>query len=226
MTQRPRLEAVLFDMDGTLVDSEKVWQGALADLADHYGGVLSPAARHALIGATTGESMEIFFRALGQPDQDHDAAGAWLEARVMAIGSAGVVWRPGARELLLAARAAGVKTALATATGRPITEAMLDTIGRGNFDVTITDDDVANGKPHPDPYRTAAAKLGVETGNCVAIEDSPTGAASAVAAGCSVLAVPSEVDLSDLAGVTIARSLEDVDLAFLESLVVGRAGGA
>jgi HAD superfamily hydrolase (TIGR01509 family) len=214
-----KLEAVLFDMDGTLVDSEKVWQAALQDLAARHGARLSDRGRAALIGATTAESMSILFEDIGQPGADHDSGGHWLEARVMELFAGGLIWRPGARELLLAIRAAGIKTALVTATARHITEAMLDTLGRDNFDVTVTDDDVTHGKPHPEPYRFAARYLGVEPANCVAIEDSPTGITSALGAGCVVLAVPAEVDLSHLTAVTHSRSLVDVDLEMLRGLI-------
>jgi HAD superfamily hydrolase (TIGR01509 family) len=219
-----QLGAVLFDMDGTLVDSEKVWQRALTDLAASHGATISDKALNALIGTTTAESMEILYNDIGQSWQDHEAGGRWLEERVMALFAEGVRWRPGARELLLSVRAAGIKTALVTATPRHITEAMLDTIGRENFDVVVTDDDVANGKPHPEPYAHASAVLAVPPSHCVAIEDSPTGCASALAAGCAVLAVPAEVDLSHLMAVTHARSLTEVSVAFLRQLIAQRSG--
>jgi HAD superfamily hydrolase (TIGR01509 family) len=213
------LAAVLFDMDGTLVDSEKTWQAALADLARHHGTALSAETLRAMLGATTADAMTIFYAAIDQPESDHVAGGDWLEARVKALFAGGLAWQPGARELLAGVRAAGLKTALVTATARHITEVMLDTIGRANFDVVITDDDVVNGKPHPDPYEAAARALGVTTAECVAIEDSPAGCASAVAAGCAVLAVPAEVDLSHLTAVTHAWSLTGVDVAFLRRMV-------
>ncbi len=206
-------------MDGTLVDSEKVWQAGLEDLAEHHGVTLSVAARTAMLGTRTDDAMEIFYADIDQTWQDHAAGGRWLEARVMTLFGGGIAWRPGAQELLAAVRAAGIRTALVTATARHITEVMLDAMGREYFDVVITDDDVVNGKPNPDPYQTAAAALGVPTGLCVAIEDSPTGCASALAAGCAVIAVPAEVDLSHLDAVTHVRSLTDVDVPFLQKLI-------
>ena len=144
--------------------------------------------------------MEILFADIGRPDAGPARRpGAWLEARVMTLFAHDVAWQPGARELLAAVRAAGLKTALVTATGRPITEVMLDTMGRENFDVTITErrrQRAASRIRSPTGWRRP--KLGVATGTAWPIEDSPLGIASAVAAGCVVLAVPSEVDLSEL----------------------------
>jgi HAD superfamily hydrolase (TIGR01509 family) len=225
MTDATTLQAVLFDMDGTLVDSEKVWQAALGELAERHGARLSDETRRAMLGTTTPVAMKILYDEIDQPWQDHEAGGRWLEDRVMAMFAGGVMWRPGARELLLAVKAAGIKTALVTATVRHITEAMLDTLGRENFDVVITDDDVTLGKPNPEPYECAAAALGVPTDHCVAIEDSPTGCAAALAAGCAVLAVPAEVDLSHLTAVTHARSLVDIDVAFLRRLIRDTTAG-
>jgi beta-phosphoglucomutase-like phosphatase (HAD superfamily) len=91
------LLAVLFDMDGTLVDSEKTWQIALSDLAADHGGTLSDGARRALLGATTEDSMKIVYADLQQPWRDHEAGGRWLEARVMELFRLGLDWRPGAR---------------------------------------------------------------------------------------------------------------------------------
>lgn len=221
VTKTGVLGAVLFDMDGTLVDSEKVWQVALDELAADLGGRLSLAARLSMIGMTTPEAIEILHRDLGLTGRSVAEDGQALESRMMSLVESGLVFRPGAYELLSAVRAAGVRTALVTATVRRIVEVMLDTIGRHNFDVVVTHDDVANGKPHPEPYASAAAALGVDPRDCVAIEDSITGATSALAAGCAVMAVPSEIDLSPLRGVTHVDSLMAVDVALLRQLVSG-----
>jgi len=206
-------------MDGTLVDSEKVWDVGLADLAAHYGGALSVAARQSMVGTSMVESMTILHDDLAQPWRDPTASTRWLEARVMELFADGLVWRPGARDLLAAVRAAGVPTALVTATRRPLVEVALRTIGPENFDAVVCGDEVTRTKPHPEPYLAAAALLGAPIARCVAIEDSPTGVASARAAGARVLAVPCEVALSDVDGVTVVPSLATVDVAFLARLV-------
>jgi HAD superfamily hydrolase (TIGR01509 family) len=216
------LVAVLFDMDGTLVDSEKVWQVALDELAAEWGGVMSEPVRKAMIGSTTARAIQMLHEDMGLIGRDVAADSDLLEDRMMTLCAGQLDFRPGAYELLTAVRAAGYKTALVTATVRRIVEVMLDTIGRENFDIVVTHDDVVNGKPDPEPYRTAAAALGAFPGDCVAIEDSPTGAASASTAGCVVFAVPSEVDLSRLTGVTHVASLTDVDVDFLRKAIETR----
>ncbi len=210
-------------MDGTLVDSEKVWQVALDELAAELGGQMSAAARQAMIGATTPRAMQILHDDLGLTGRDVYADGDQLEDRMMTLCGARLAFRPGALELLSEIRAAGIPTALVTATVRRIVDVMLETIGRHRFDAVVTHNDVVNGKPDPEPYLAAAAALGVDPADCVAIEDSPTGAASAAGAGCVVLAVPSELDLSHLRGVTHVASLADVDVEYLRA-AVGSAG--
>jgi HAD superfamily hydrolase (TIGR01509 family) len=214
-----QLEAVLFDMDGTLVDSEKLWQRALEELAATLGAELPRALRESMVGATTPQAIASLYDAIGQPWRNVADGARWLDDRVMTLFKEGMTWRPGAQRLLAAVRGERVPTALVTATERPLVEVILGTIGRENFDVIVTDDDVTLGKPHPEPYASAAAALGVPTANCVAIEDSPTGVASALAAGCVVVAVPAEVDLSHVAGVTHVASLTTVDVAFLREAV-------
>jgi HAD superfamily hydrolase (TIGR01509 family) len=213
------LAAVLFDMDGTLVDSEKIWDVGLNELAARYGGVLSAAARAEMIGTSMVESMRILHDDLGQPWRDPRISVAWLERRVRQLFAADLVWRPGARELLAEVRAGGVPTALVTATRRHLVEVALTTIGAANFDAVVCGDEVDEAKPHPQPYRRAAAMLGAHPSRCVAIEDSPTGTASARAAGCVVLAVPCEIELSDVDGLVVVESLRGVDLAYLRELV-------
>jgi HAD superfamily hydrolase (TIGR01509 family) len=210
---------VLFDMDGTLVDSEKVWNIALHELAAHAGGELSLPARLAMIGSSMASSMRILRDDLGQPDRDEAADVAWLERRVAELFADGLVWRPGAWELLTAVRAAGLPTALVTSTSRRLVEVALATLGRENFDVVVCGDEVPAPKPDPAPYRTAARLLGVPIADCVAIEDSPAGMASAVASGAAVLAVPAELELPPTDGVHLRDTLEGVDALFLTGLL-------
>ncbi|WP_306214933.1 HAD family hydrolase [Actinoplanes sp. RD1] len=209
---------MLFDMDGTLVDSEKVWDVALHELAARAGGTLSPAARQAMVGSSMRVSMQILRDDLGQPDRDEAVDVAWIEGRVEELFAAGLVWRPGAMELLAAVRAAGLPTALVTSTGRRLVEVALGTLGRDNFNAVVCGDEVSAPKPDPAPYRRAADLLGVPIDQCVAIEDSPTGMASALASGARVIAVPAELELPPTDGVHLRESLTGVDVAFLSSL--------
>jgi HAD superfamily hydrolase (TIGR01509 family) len=214
------LQAVLFDMDGTLVDSEKLWSLALDDLATNYGGQLSPAAREAMVGTNMAASMRLFHDDLGL-DGDIVESQGLLEERVKELIQLGLPWRVGAQELLHEVRAAGIPTALVTATHRHVVEVALPVLGPEHFDVVVCGDEVTETKPHPEPYLQAARLLGVSPERCVAIEDSPTGAAAAEAAGCAVLAVPSEVEVPPGERRTILASLSGIDLAYLRALTTG-----
>lgn len=206
-------------MDGTLVDSEKLWDVALRELAAEYGGTLSDAARRAVIGTSMAESMRIVHDDLGQPERDPQVSIDWINARILELFRTGLRWRPGAMTLLRAVRAAGIPTALVTSSGRPLVEVALDTLGRDSFDAVVCGDEVDLAKPHPEPYLTAAKLLGVPIGRCVAIEDSATGVASALAAGAAVLAVPAEVPIAPIEGVHQVESLTAADLELLAALL-------
>ncbi|MET7868062.1 HAD family hydrolase [Micromonospora taraxaci] len=214
---------MLFDMDGTLVDSEKLWDIALQELAREYGGDLSVEARQSIIGTAMAESMRILHDDLGQPERDPEISAAWINARILELFRTGLPWQPGAFELLGAVRAARIPTALVTSSPRALVEIALDTLGRDNFDTVVAGDEVVAAKPHPEPYLTAARRLGVPIERCVAIEDSPTGVASALASGAAVLAVPAEVALASTAGVHQVESLTGVDLDLLAALLADRA---
>jgi HAD superfamily hydrolase (TIGR01509 family) len=215
------LAAVLWDMDGTLLDSEKLWDIGVRELSVELGGEMSDEIRHALIGASAPNALRIIFEGLGlEPDPPAMAAASrWLERRVIELMSGPIPWRPGAPEALAAVRAAGLRTGLVTNTGRAITELCLDTLGRDNFDVSVCGDEVTNGKPAPDPYLRAAELLGVPAGHCVAVEDSVTGSASAAAAGCAVLVIPCEIPVPSRPGYTFRDSLIGLtveDLAIIQ----------
>jgi HAD superfamily hydrolase (TIGR01509 family) len=186
------------------------------------GGVLSDRARLAMVGTSMAESMRLFRDDLGLPDRPEAPDAAWLVDRVHELFGEGLVWRPGAAELLYAVREAGIPTALVTSTGRRLVEVALKTLGAENFDVVVCGDEVAKPKPDPEPYRTAAELLGVPISRCVAVEDSPSGTASALAAGAAVLAVPAELELPPTDGVHLRSSLVGVSPAFLADLLAAR----
>ncbi len=219
------VDGILFDMDGTLVDSEKVWSVGLDQLAAYLGGRLSDAARHAMVGTSMGQSMRILHADLGV-DADEAESVRYLEERVSAMFADGLIWRPGAPELLAAVRSAGIPTALVTATRRHLVEVALLTLGPANFDAVVAGDDLDETKPHPAPYRTAAHLLRGDPTRCVAIEDSPNGIASAQAAGCVVIGVPCEVGLGHLENVHLVDSLADLTVDGLRDLVAARTACA
>lgn len=212
------LSAVLFDMDGTLMDSERLWAIGLRDLCDRLGGELTDSLRTRLVGMDQRESMEVVHTEFGLSFDAIDDSTAWLIARMKHIFAAGVVWRPGAKRLLHEVRSAGVATALVTATGRELVDVIIDTIGAHNFDATIVGDEVTHNKPDPEPYLTAMKTLRLGPADCLAIEDSNTGVTSAGRAGCPVLAVPSEVPIAARPGITIRDTLHGVDLARLREI--------
>lgn len=214
--------AVLFDMDGTLTDSEKLWTIALGEYAVVRGGELSDTVRAGMVGSNMRRSMQLLLEDLRLPagEKDVDAAADWVEARVGELFRSDLPWRPGAREAVLAVRRAGVPTALVTSTIRSLTEIALDTLGRENFDTTVCGDEVGGrNKPDPQPYLQAARALGVDPGRCVAFEDSPTGMASAVEAGCATVGVPCEVPLEAGSRSVVWPTLEGFELDRLAELV-------
>ncbi|AKK30646.1 HAD family phosphatase [Mycobacterium sp. EPa45] len=191
------MRAVLWDMDGTLVDSEKLWDVAINELYTRHGRVLTPEIRDATVGGSADGVIRIVFADLGlDPDPEHMAQIAdWMHDYVGELFTSGLPWCPGARELLDALLAEGVPMALVTNTRRGLTENALNSIGRHYFSVTVCGDEVPDGKPAPDVYLRAAELLGLMAEDCLAIEDSTTGTAAAEAAGCPVLVVPNEVEV-------------------------------
>lgn len=215
-------QAVLFDMDGTLVDSERVWDTGIEELAALLGGTLDPDVRARMVGTNEDASVLMLLESLDRPLAEAPDRQAWLRRRMKELFAHGVDWKPGARELLLESRAAGVPTALVTSTPRELADVIIDQIGSGNFDLTVCGDEVDHRKPDPEPYLATAAKLGVDITRCVVIEDSVSGVMSALAAGAVTIAVPSEVALPDDLPVRPLDTLEGVDLAHLRTLQPGR----
>ncbi|SDT36940.1 HAD family hydrolase [Microlunatus soli] len=183
--------AVLFDMDGTLFDSERLWDVSLEELATGLGGTLSPAARLAVVGSNLIDTVRMVHADVGV-DGDHLQSARWLLQRTRELFAEGVPWRPGAEQLLDAVRSAGVPTALVTGSYRSLVEVVLGQLAPDTFDVVVCGDEVTKPKPDPEPYLAAAATLDLDPRRCVALEDSANGIASATAAGCLVVAVPED----------------------------------
>ena len=214
------MKAVLFDMDGTLVDSEKLWEVALQVLYSRLGGELTPAVREATVGGSAESLMQIIYTDLGlNPDADEMAAHSdWLHDYTADLFDGGLPWCDGARELLDTLADSAVPMALVTNTRRALTERALDSIGRHYFAASVCGDEVVRAKPAPDPYQRAAALLGFDPAQCLAIEDSVTGAASAEDAGCPVLVVPNDVEVPDSARRRHVTSLLGLDVARLREI--------
>ncbi|BAN04025.1 HAD family hydrolase [Ilumatobacter coccineus] len=195
-------QALLVDMDGTIVDSEPYWIETEGELVAEFGGTWTADDAHSVVGfALIDAAVEL--RDRGGVDLEPEAIVARLLDRVIERCGEHLPWRPGARDLLIEARDAGVPCVLVTMSWRRFADAVIDAAPDGVFVGSVTGDEVVNGKPAPDPYLAGAALLGLDPSECVAIEDSPTGVASALAAGCRTLAVPHVVDVEPQAGVTI-----------------------
>lgn len=185
--------AVLFDMDGLLVDSEPLWTVAESELADRLGGVFTPQIKVAMIGQRLEMAVPILLTMLDTPASlaaDPAVEGQWLLDRMTELFSTELPLQPGAEELLDAVNGVGVPAALVSSSFRQLVDAVLVTLGAQRFVVTIAGDEVAESKPHPEPYLTAARRLGLPAWRCVVIEDSEAGARSAAAAGCPCVLVP------------------------------------
>ncbi len=212
------LQAVLWDLDGTLVDTEPAWIAAEYRLVESFGGSWDDAHARALVGNPLLVSAA-YIREHGGVELPLDEIVDRLLGEVVAAVERGIVWRPGARRLLAELRAAGVPCAMVTMSYQSLARSVASQLPPGTFDTLVTGEQVSRGKPDPEAYLTAAERLGVQPSRCVAIEDSPTGVASAEAAGCVVLAVRNQVPLDPAPGRTVLDDLAAVTVTDLQELL-------
>ncbi|MCU1359149.1 MAG: hydrolase [Ilumatobacteraceae bacterium] len=201
-------DAVLWDMDGTLVDTEPYWIQCEHELVSQHGnGQWTDDHAHALVGFDLRDAAR-YISTHGAVDLPVDDIVNLLLDGVIERVRRSIPWRPGARELLADLRRLDVPCALVTMSWRRFAQAVIDQLPPGSFQAVVVGDDVTDGKPHPEPYLTAARLLGVAPERCVAIEDSPTGVRSAVAAGCMTIGVAHVVTIPSHLG---HRRLDSLD---------------
>ncbi len=211
------LQAVLLDMDGTLVDTEDFWWQAEVDLFGELGHRLTAEDRTHVVGGPMTRVIDYLLARTGAAIRPDDL-GAQINRRFVDLLAGGVPLMPGAERLLNTLAAHGIPAALVSASHRHIIDIVLQSLGAQNFAFTVAGDEVPRTKPFPDPYLAAAAHLGADPARCVVVEDTPTGVAAAEAAGCPVIAVPSIAAVEPGPGRLVLPSLEHVDLDVLRTL--------
>ncbi|MFJ8309327.1 MULTISPECIES: HAD family hydrolase [unclassified Streptomyces] len=218
MAEGSPLQAVFLDMDGTLVDTEGFWWDAEREVFAGLGHTLDESWRHVVVGGPMTRSAGFLIEATGADITLAELTVLLNERFEQRIGSE-VPLMPGAARLLSELAAHNIPTALVSASHRRIIDRIVQSLGPANFALTVAGDEVAQTKPHPEPYLLAARGLGADPARCAVVEDTATGVAAAEAAGCRVVAVPSVAPIEAAAGRVVVGSLEEVDLAFLRTLI-------
>ncbi|MGW4568189.1 HAD family hydrolase [Streptomyces sp. NPDC004561] len=212
------LQAVLLDMDGTLVDTEGFWWDVEVEVFASLGHTLDDSWRHVVVGGPMTRSAGFLIEATGADITLAELTLLLNDGFEDRIGHA-LPLMPGAARLLAELHEHGIPTALVSASHRRIIDRVLTVLGAHHFALSVAGDEVSRTKPFPDPYLLAAAGLGAHPARCAVVEDTSTGVASAEAAGCRVVAVPSVAPIGPAQGRTVVASLEEVDLAFLRGMM-------
>jgi len=212
------LQAVLLDMDGTLVDTEGFWWDVEVEVFAALGHALDDSWRHVVVGGPMTRSAGFLIEATGANITLAELSVLLNDGFEDRIGRT-LPLMPGAARLLAELAAHRIPTALVSASHRRIIDRVLTLLGPQHFALTVAGDEVERTKPFPDPYLLAAARLDAEPARSAVIEDTSTGVASAEAAGCQVIAVPSVAPIAPAARRTVVNSLEEVDLPFLHRLM-------
>ena len=209
--------AVLWDMDGTLVNTEPYWISAETELIEAHGGTWSHEEALQLVGSGLDTSAGIL-QAKGVALSVSEIIDHLTDRVMQQLVEFGIPWRPGARELLTELREQGIPTALVTMSIGRMAHHIADRLGFVGFDAVVSGDDVVNSKPHPEPYLRGAELLGVKPEDCVSIEDSEPGIRSAAAAGTVVIGVPFMVDLPEGVATVLWPTLDGRGVADLAAV--------
>ena len=212
------LAAVLFDMDGLLVDTEPIWNEVERRVMARLGGSWGPHDQEQLVGGPLSRTLRYMLGKAPHPVEPEVAAGWMTDGLIELVRERRVPRLPGATELLAAVAAEGVPHALVTSSERLVMEAVLESAGL-EFATTVCAADVSRTKPDPEPYLLGAKLLGVSPEQCVVLEDSPNGIAAAEAAGCTVVAVPNVAEIAPGPRRIVVDSLRDVSVASLRALM-------
>jgi HAD superfamily hydrolase (TIGR01509 family) len=220
-----QLQAVLFDMDGLLVDSEPLWFEVEHSVMARLGGEWTEADQRALVGGSLHRSVGYLLSRASRAATQDEVADWLIGGMAVLLAEREVAVMPGAIDLLAEVRAAGIPRVLVTSSERVIMDAVLASLARHHitFTATVCGADIVRPKPHPEPYQRAAALIGADPRFCVALEDSPNGVEAALAAGCATIAVPGVATVEPRPGLTIVGSLTDVGLDLLGALVARAA---
>lgn len=208
-------------MDGTLVNTEPYWIAAETALVEAHGGTWSEEEALKLVGQALEYSASVL-RGKGVDLEPHEIIAHLTDRVIAQLAEFGPPWRPGAKELLIELREAGIPTALVTMSTRRMAEHVVGQLGFVGFDAIVSGDDVERGKPHPEAYLRGAQLLGVEASDCIAIEDSVPGITSAAASGAVTVGVPFMAEIPHSDAYTLWPSLDGRRVADLVALA-GRA---
>lgn len=221
MQQSPLPAAVLFDMDGTIVDTEPYWIESEMRLVERDSGTWTYEDGLSVVGFALTASAQVLRERGGVIGSDEEIVADLVSGVLHLIETKGVRWRKGALALMAALVDAGVPCALVTMSYRNLAEAVVRQLPAGTMSVIVAGDAVTHGKPHPEPYLTAAAALGVDITKCVGIEDSPTGIASVEASGAHAVAIPYLLNVDSAEGRSRFTSMTDITLDDLRTVCSG-----
>jgi len=223
MAENRKLEAVLFDMDGVIIDSEPLWSEGERLLLARRNLRYSPKLKAMVMGRDSREAVG-YLKEYYSLDESADDLMEERNQLMVDLFRKHLQPMPDALVLLRAVRAAAIKTALVSSSPTTLVNLVVDNLNiAGLFDLILSGDQVAQGKPAPDIYMTAAGILGVSPGRCLVIEDAPSGVVAAKAAGMSCVAVSVSVSKKELvAADRVVASLAEVDLVSLQELVQER----
>ena len=211
-------------MDGTIVDTEPYWMRAETELVESYGGTWTHEEALSLVGQGLWHSARLL-QAKGVALTEDEIILS-LTASVMEQIRVEIPWRPGALELLTGLHAAGVPTALVTMSLRSLAELVVSLMPVPVFAAIVSGDDVTHAKPHPEPYLRGAELLGVDIAECVAVEDSLPGLASAVASGAVSIGVPHMVPIDESDSHTTWPTLAGRTVGHLTDVYVASRSGS